>query len=191
MRIFSANPPKCANDYPPVPTKKSPAAVSASSTFASISAPISSITPRSVVSRQTRAAAGICVARGWIQTLRHGQKSQWPPRSRVEAARSSSLHGGKHTFSNPAWRRCTKRLRHSSRRQTTYLVFMPSPVFEFRRAVHDSPLVIYHTTENLPIRSTENTPPPPPHPRFSGLYLCFSLLHGLAAGCAISRRKRK
>lgn len=30
---------------------------------------------------------------------------------------------------------------------------MPSPIFEFRRAVHDSPLVIYHPTENLRIRS--------------------------------------
>lgn len=33
----------------------------------------------------------------------------------------------------------------------TYLVFVPSPIFEFRRAVHDSPSVIYHPTVKLRI----------------------------------------
>lgn len=35
----------------------------------------------------------------------------------------------------------------------TYLVFMPSSIFEFRRAVHDSPSVIYHHTKNRRIES--------------------------------------
>lgn len=38
----------------------------------------------------------------------------------------------------------------------TYLVFMPSPIFEFRCAVHGSPSVIYHPTENLRIRSARS-----------------------------------
>lgn len=39
------------------------------------------------------------------------------------------------------------------RAEWTYLVFMPSPIFEFRRAVHGSPSVFYHPTENLHISS--------------------------------------
>lgn len=38
----------------------------------------------------------------------------------------------------------------------TYLVFMPSPIFEFRRAVHGSPSVIYHPTENVHIWSARS-----------------------------------
>lgn len=64
------------------------------------------------------------------------------------------------TSPNSAWQHCTKQMHHSSHTHIaqlcvvwTYLVFMPSPIFEFRRAVHDSPSVIYHPTENLCIRS--------------------------------------
>lgn len=56
---------------------------------------------------------------------------------------------------NTAPSRCTTPHKHITQLWVgwTYLVFMPSSIFEFRRAVHDSPLVIYHPTENLCIKS--------------------------------------
>lgn len=50
-------------------------------------------------------------------------------------------------------RRCTINQEFACWCRRTYLVFMPSPIFEFRCAVHGSPSVIYHPTENLRIRS--------------------------------------
>lgn len=50
-------------------------------------------------------------------------------------------------------RRCTINQEFACRCRRTYLVFMPSPIFEFRCAVHGSPSVIYHPTKNLRIRS--------------------------------------
>lgn len=61
---------------------------------------------------------------------------------------------------NIAPSRCTTPRKHgtaSGRRKHryihTYLVFMPSSIFEFRRGIHDSPSVIYHPTEKVRIRS--------------------------------------
>lgn len=49
--------------------------------------------------------------------------------------------------------RCTTDREFACWCRRTYLVFMPSSIFEFRCAVHGSPSVIYHPTENLRIRS--------------------------------------
>lgn len=59
---------------------------------------------------------------------------------------------------------------------------MPSTIFEFRRAVHDSPSVNYHPTEKLRIRSACFVPGVREWSRFfflfkKSLYLLFSLLH--------------
>lgn len=59
----------------------------------------------------------------------------------------------------------------------TYLVFMPSSIFEFRRAVHDSPSVIYHHTKNRRIESACVSGRQGISPLFLSLYLRFSLLH--------------
>lgn len=115
----------------------------------------------------------------WCEVLRRDQPSE---------ARSQGTFGTLPNLSTATLRqrRCTINQVFACWCRRTYLVFMPSPIFEFRCAVHGSPSVIYHPTENLRIQSARSrlcsTEPI--------LLLWFFLFHSKKKGNWVFRVKR-
>lgn len=96
------------------------------------------------VGNNSSSAASVSTVQWFAREAHHQIQRGNTAASRCTAPHNSNNNNNSNLKKSPQieWRMCG-----------TYLVFMPSSIFEFRRAVHDSPSVIYHHTKNRRIES--------------------------------------